>query len=330
MPRKSWWARLPFGVRMTAGTSALLLVLGAGVTGVAVLTQDNPDAPRIVTAIGQAAAPVLGAEPPAPAPPPHLSAEPGLDPVATLSRTTGQADRTGPRDPHGPAEVPPAPVATTTAQAAAPAKPVPAPPRPAKPAPARPGPAKPGPAKPGPAKPAPAKPQVPDSRPPAAPSITTRTDVDTREVPFQTRFVRDPSLPRGARKVTVAGVPGEESLRYLVTLTDGQETDRKLLDITVTREPQHRVIALGSRWGFGDRPRRGRDECGRKLDFCLPLGRVAQPQCPDEEPEADELSVLDQDIELLDLDLDLDLDVPAAEPAQMDCAVEPEIPRLPQ
>src|SRR5689334_17503427 len=37
MPRKSWWARLPFGVRMAAGASALLLAVGGGAIGVATL-----------------------------------------------------------------------------------------------------------------------------------------------------------------------------------------------------------------------------------------------------------------------------------------------------
>ncbi len=42
MPRKSWWARLPFGVRMTAGTSTLLILVGSGVVGVAALTDEGP------------------------------------------------------------------------------------------------------------------------------------------------------------------------------------------------------------------------------------------------------------------------------------------------
>jgi hypothetical protein len=273
---------------MTAGTTALLMVIGAAVGGVAVLTKDGPDAPRIVTAVGEAAAPQADAELQAPAPPPYVPAKPGLDPAATLSRTTDQADRTGPREPHRAAEAP-----STTAAAQAPVR----------------------------TRTKPDQPQAPVSAAPAQPSITTRTDVEKREVPFQTRFVRDPSLPRGTRKVTAAGVPGEEALRYLVTLTDGQETDRKLMDITVTREPQDRVITFGSRRGFG-RPHGGRDrECRRKLDLCVPLGRQAKAYCPDDQ---NEMSVLDQDIELLDLD------ALGGEPPQMDCATKPEISTLPQ
>src|SRR4051794_8519288 len=47
MPRKSWWARLPFGVRMAAGAGALLIAIGGGVAGVAALTRGDGPAPRI-------------------------------------------------------------------------------------------------------------------------------------------------------------------------------------------------------------------------------------------------------------------------------------------
>ncbi|WP_250027688.1 G5 domain-containing protein [Paractinoplanes maris] len=333
MPRKSWWARLPFGVRMTAGTGALLLAIGGAVVGVAVLAKDGPDAPRIVTAVGQAD-PKTGMDAVPPEPPAHVPAPLGLDPAATLSRTTDQADRTGPRGPYEPGSIHPplqtAPQAQVNpraqvnpqAQAKPPARgqtrpqargagtrgpgvrgPVPAQPQP-------------------PRKPAtvPAKPAAPVVPPKNTPDVTTRTDYEKREVPFQTQFVRDPSLPRGFRKVRVAGVPGEETLRYLVTVTGGQETERKLMDITVTREPQHRVIVFGSRRGF-DRTfgggRGGGEGCrGKKLDLCL-LGRqAARPYCPDDQ------------VELLDLEVEVEL--PEVELPEMDCDPELELPKLPQ
>jgi hypothetical protein len=138
---------------------------------------------------------------------------------------------------------------------------------------------------------------------------TTRTDVETRAIPFRTRLVRDPEMPRGAKRVQTQGVPGEETLRYLVTLVDGQPTDRKLVDTTVTREPQHRVVAYG--WSRRGGPNRGgtmqgggfrKDgACGHSLRVCVPLGRKA---CEKDEESALQLGgsvvVLDQDIELLD------------------------------
>jgi hypothetical protein len=125
------------------------------------------------------------------------------------------------------------------------------------------------------------------------PAITTRTDTETREIPFTTRLVRDPTMPRGTRLVQTPGVAGEQTLRYLVTLTGGQQTDRRLLGSTVTRPPQPQIVAIGdaSDQGFGLGPGGSghwqgsggghRRHCGPTLDFCMPLGRGES--CPDDD-----------------------------------------------
>jgi hypothetical protein len=110
----------------------------------------------------------------------------------------------------------------------------------------------------------------PPSPSPTSPVVTSRTDVETRQIPFETRVVRDPSSPRGTRRIQTPGVPGVETLRYLVTLTDGQPTDRRLLDATVTRQPRHQVVVLGTK-----RPPAPHAECGQALNICVPLGRSA-------------------------------------------------------
>ena len=112
---------------------------------------------------------------------------------------------------------------------------------------------------------------------PAGPEQKTQTEIETREIPYETRLVHDPALPRGAKKVETPGVNGVETLRYLVTLTDGRPTDRKLIDAVVTRQPQHQVVALGTR-----HPARN---CGEALNFCVPLGRKAV--CPGHGREED-------------------------------------------
>jgi hypothetical protein len=140
--------------------------------------------------------------------------------------------------------------------------------------------------------------------PPASPLTTTRTDVETHDIPFRTQLVRDPALPRGTKRVQSQGVPGVQTLRYLVTLVDGKQVDRKLLDTTVTREPQHRVVAYGSarRNGGGDVTRGKGMHHDRSCDFrfCVPLGRKV---CEGREESALQLGgsvvVLDRDIELL-------------------------------
>ncbi|WP_211277929.1 hypothetical protein, partial [Couchioplanes caeruleus] len=70
MPRKSFWARLPFGVRMTsAGLGVLALVAGTA-GGVAAMTGDEQA--RAVTAVKQEA--VAAAPPKPPAQPPAVPA----------------------------------------------------------------------------------------------------------------------------------------------------------------------------------------------------------------------------------------------------------------
>src|SRR4051812_18766474 len=100
MPRKSWWARLPFGVRMTAGASALLVVIGAGTAGVAALT--SPDQPGPGGGGGNDARVEPAAAPP---PPPIVQQQLGAQAVTELtdSRRSDVADRTGTRTPRTPA-----------------------------------------------------------------------------------------------------------------------------------------------------------------------------------------------------------------------------------
>jgi hypothetical protein len=130
---------------------------------------------------------------------------------------------------------------------------------------------------------------VPPAVPGTAPVVTTQTVTETRAIPYQTRLVRDPALPRGQKRVETEGINGEETLRWLVTFRDGKQADRQLVGSTVTRQPQHRVIAFGwqgrvrvpgrGHGGPGHGPARGHHrECGPSLRACLPLGRSA---CPD-------------------------------------------------
>jgi len=286
MPRKSWWSRLPFAVRMAAGGTALLVLIGASVAGISAMVQDEPGA--VQAAVREPAVrPEPSAAPSWHVPPPVANAGLGAQAVkragrgddapADHSRISDQADRTATREPR---ETPADDKATPTRR--------------------------------------------PPAAAPPAPAVTTRTVSETRPIPFQTQLVRDPSMPRGTRRVQTPGVVGEQTLRYLVTYASGQETGRRLLDTTVTRQPQQRVIAFGPRRGLGpgrwhDRPR----ECGLVDNACVPISR--QALCSDE-PTADptpsaeptdgptepvtESGVPDEDLYLIDpADLaDLELD----------------------
>ncbi|MEV6345822.1 G5 domain-containing protein [Actinoplanes sp. NPDC051851] len=128
------------------------------------------------------------------------------------------------------------------------------------------------------------------------PVITTRTDVVTRVVPYKTRVVRDPSLDRGLRQVRTPGANGAETVRYLVTFTDGRQTGKRVLDTTVTRKPQQRVIAVGAQ---SPAPA---EECDLDMRICLPMGRgaicagtpsaTAMPSMPVEVPESEDLGLI--------------------------------------
>ena len=241
MPRKSWWARLPFGVRMAAGASAVLVAAGAGVAGVVTMVGGGGEpGPRIVTEVNQAA-------PAAPLP----AEKPRADPPRPMPKNHQKTVRGSHRE----AIIPPSPVVAT-----------------------------------------------PTPTPVATvlgqqPVQTTQTQIETKEIPYETRTVHDPALPRGTQRVETPGVNGVETLRYLVTLTGGRPTDRKLIDAVVTRQPQHQVVALGTQSpALGTRhPVRN---CGEALNFCVPLGRKAV--CPGQGRQED------ASIPLPDLVLDSD------------------------
>ncbi len=170
---------------------------------------------------------------------------------------------------------------------------------------------------------APVLPGAAPAGPPAAaaaatPEVRTEQISETEAIPFRTTLVRDPSLRPGTREIQTPGVPGERLLRYEVTFTGGRETSRKLLDSTVTREPQDRVVAFGNR-GRGGRhggphhggphhggphhggPHhggRGHREC-RLLGSCVRMGRGAVCTHGDKSDPRQE-SIIDGDLSLLD------------------------------
>src|SRR5689334_24309336 len=111
MPQKSWWARLPFGVRMTAGTSALLALIGGGAATVAIMTKDEPRAVQVTAGRGSVGAapadrgvaiPEPGAAPAALGGAGGRLGEPMADAAGTGDRTSSEADRTATRTPRQP------------------------------------------------------------------------------------------------------------------------------------------------------------------------------------------------------------------------------------
>jgi hypothetical protein len=250
---------------MTAGTSALLVLLGGGAAAVTAIARNEP---RIASAAGRDSTIAAAVQPAAPVPPvvETFTGRTALgDSNAVVDgRTSDEADRTATREPRRTAKSGGRAAGAPRSDAGA----------------------------------------ATTGQPPpqAAPVVTTATVTETRPIPYGTRLVRDPSLQRGSRVVQTPGVPGERTLRWLVTRTDGKETGRRLIDTTVTRQPQHEVIAFGAQHrGWRHRHMR---ECGSGLDPCLPLGRTACPDEPEREESAVRLggsvTVLDKDLALMD------------------------------
>jgi uncharacterized protein YabE (DUF348 family) len=58
-----------------------------------------------------------------------------------------------------------------------------------------------------------------------APTITTKSETGTQNIPFTSTNADDATLAKGTTKVTTAGVNGSETLTYKITYTNGKQTD---------------------------------------------------------------------------------------------------------
>jgi uncharacterized protein YabE (DUF348 family) len=67
------------------------------------------------------------------------------------------------------------------------------------------------------------------------------------EIPFERVETPDPNAFEGDRTVTAAGKPGEKVTTYRVTITDGAETAREVLNTKVTRAPVAEQVTVGTK-----------------------------------------------------------------------------------
>jgi hypothetical protein len=81
---------------------------------------------------------------------------------------------------------------------------------------------------------------------PEPPVVQTSTATEDEPVPFETEFVRDRSMPRRTYETRVQGQTGVKTRTYEVTITDGQQTGRRLISEAITQAPVTRVIAVGT------------------------------------------------------------------------------------
>ncbi len=75
---------------------------------------------------------------------------------------------------------------------------------------------------------------------------TTRIVTETKAVPYSTATQYDSSLPKGQTQLVKDGIDGIETYDYIVTLSNGKESDRTLKSKSVTTEPVAQIVAVGT------------------------------------------------------------------------------------
>ena len=76
--------------------------------------------------------------------------------------------------------------------------------------------------------------------------VLQQTETVTETIPFGRQTVRDASLPQGEQRLLQSGTPGLREKVYRITLEDGVEVERTLVQERVGREPQDEIILVGT------------------------------------------------------------------------------------
>lgn len=77
--------------------------------------------------------------------------------------------------------------------------------------------------------------------------VDTDTDKVEESVAFDTITEEDDSLKKGEEKVVSEGKKGTKVMKYEITMENGEEVDRELVDEEVTKESKDRVVAIGTK-----------------------------------------------------------------------------------
>ena len=77
-------------------------------------------------------------------------------------------------------------------------------------------------------------------------SIVTKEEVYNETIAFETEYVDNDNMKKGAEKVTTEGQDGEKIVTASVTYVNGVETQREVLNEEVTAEVVNEVIAVGT------------------------------------------------------------------------------------
>ena len=77
-------------------------------------------------------------------------------------------------------------------------------------------------------------------------NVVATTETYTMELPAETVYCNDPTLPLGQEKVLSAGSAGQLLCTANVVYVDAQEQSRTLVEQTVVEQPVNRIIAVGT------------------------------------------------------------------------------------
>ncbi len=77
--------------------------------------------------------------------------------------------------------------------------------------------------------------------------ILQQTETITESLPFERQVVRDAALPQGEQRLLQRGESGLREKIYRITLEDGIETERTLVEERLVREPQDEILLIGTR-----------------------------------------------------------------------------------
>lgn len=77
-------------------------------------------------------------------------------------------------------------------------------------------------------------------------SIVQTEQTYTEEIPFETTYCYDPTLPEGQQEVLVPGSAGQLRVTTNVVYTNSAETNRTVMEEKVIQQPVNEIIAIGT------------------------------------------------------------------------------------
>lgn len=98
--------------------------------------------------------------------------------------------------------------------------------------------------------------------------ITQNVVAATEEIAPPVQIVLDPNKLSGQESVEKAGQPGTKQVSYLVSTKDGVESERKILEEKVIKEPVARVVVRGAKVAARINSSAATDDGWAKLRFC--------------------------------------------------------------